>query len=304
MQQLADNLQLQTLVETYLKDIKELIILPHLIWHQIPFAALPLTVPINSQTPENKPSGMMRQAIELFTRLEKKKTTTNVSMPSESEIISTQYLGDKFPIRYIPSSQILQYCQQRPPLDKINYGTVENPNGNLPSVEFECEKIANLHQIPDNQRLKGREQATVKNYRQLAKKVQVLHSSHHASSCLDSPLESILILADGQITLGQIMSPGFRLPHLSGVFLSCCETNLGVASISDDILSLSTGFLCAGARNVVSTLWSVDDLATALFSIFYYQNRQQGLNRPEALKKAQITLRNLPGTTLENDYIS
>ena len=301
LQQLAEKLQLKTLVETYLQDIKELIIIPHLFWHQIPFAALPLTVPIKSQPPENKPSGMMRQVLEIFTRLEKKKTTNNISMPTETEIVSTQYLGDKFPIRYVPSSQILQYCQQRPPLDKINYGTVENPDGSLPSVEFECETIANLHQIPADQRLKGREQATVKNYRQLAKQVQVLHSSHHAQSRLDRPLESILILADGQITLGQIMTPGFRLPNLSDVFLSCCETNLGVASISDDILSLSTGFLCAGARNVVSTLWSVDDLATALFSIFYYQNRQR-LNRPEALKQAQIDLRNLSGQTLASNY--
>ncbi|WP_354634610.1 CHAT domain-containing tetratricopeptide repeat protein [Planktothricoides raciborskii] len=259
LQQLADKLQLKNLVETYLQDIKELIIIPHLFWHQIPFAALPFLTD------------------------------------------ETQYLGDKFPIRYVPSSQILQYCQQRPQLDKINYGTVENPDGSLPSVEFECETIANLHQIPAHQRLKGREQATVKNYRQLAKQVQVLHSSHHAQSRLDNPLESILILADGQITLGQIMTPGFRLPNLSDVFLSCCETNLGVAGISDDILSLSTGFLCAGARNVVSTLWSVDDLATALFSIFYYQNRQR-LNRPEALKKAQIDLRNLSGQTLASNY--
>jgi CHAT domain-containing protein len=305
LQQLAEKLQIKTLVQTYLSGIEELIIIPHLYWHQIPFAALPLAVPtqVNSQPPENQSSGMIRQAIEIFTRLEKKKTTTNMTgIRPESEIISTQYLGDKFRLRYVPSSQILQYCQQRPPLSQINYGTVENPDGSLPSVEFECEKIAQFYNIPANQRLKGREKATVNNYRELAKQVQVLHSSHHASSRLDSPLESVLKLADGDITLGQIMTPGFRLPNLSDVFLSCCETNLGIAGVSDDILSLSTGFLCAGARSVVSTLWSVDDLATALFSIFYYQYRQQGLNRPEALRKAQITLRNLPGKTIETNY--
>ncbi len=82
-----------------------------------------------------------------------------------------------------------------------------------------------------------------------------------------------------------------RLPHLSDVFLSCCETGLGVTEITDDILTLSAGFLCAGARSIVSTLWSVDDLATALFSLFYYQHRQQGKSRPEALQHAQIKLR-------------
>ena len=152
----------------------------------------------------------------------------------------------------------------------LNYGTVENPDGTLPGASYEGEKIAKIYNIPDDNRLKGREQGTVKKYRKLLEKVQVFHSSHHASSRLDSPLESKLILADGTITLGQIMTPGWRLPQLSDIFLSCCETNLGVAQATDDILTLSTGFLCAGARSVVSTLWAVNDLATALFSIFYY----------------------------------
>lgn len=303
LQKLAEKLQLTTLVKNYLTEIEELIIIPHLFWHQIPFSALPLTIPtqVNSQPPENQSSGMIRQVIETFTRLGGGKKTISCTLPTDTEIVSTQYLGDKFRVRYVPSSQILQYCQQRPQLSSIHYGTVENADGTLPNAEFECEQIAKFYNIPANQRLKGRDQATVSNYRQIAKQVQVLHSSHHASSRLDSPLESCLILADGNITLGQIMSPGFRLPNLSDVFLSCCETNLGVAGITDDILSLSTGFLCAGARSVVSTLWSVDDLATALFSIFYYQYCQRGLNRTEALQQAQVKLRNLSGKIIATE---
>jgi CHAT domain-containing protein len=60
--------------------------------------------------------------------------------------------------------------------------------------------------------------------------------------------------------------------------------------------------LCAGARSVVSTLWAVDDLATALFSIFYYQHRQQGKIRPEALQQAQIKLRSLTREHLAQMY--
>ncbi len=308
LQKIAEKLQLTTLVEKHLTNIEELIIIPHLFWHQIPFAALPLTRPTqnNSQPPEIQPSGIIRQVIEIFTRLEKKNNTINniSTIPPETEIMSTQYLGDKFRLRYVPSCQILQYCQQRPPLDKINYGTVENADGTLSGAGFEGEKIAQLYNIPQNQRLRGITQATVKNYRQLANQVQVLHSSHHASSRLDSPLESRLILADGNITLGQIMTPGFRLPNLSDVFLSCCETNLSVVGISDDILSLSTGFLCAGARSVVSTLWSVDDLATALFSISYYRYRRQGKSRSEALQTAQNNLRNLKLAKVKADLAS
>jgi CHAT domain-containing protein len=98
------------------------------------------------------------------------------------------------------------------------------------------------------------------------------------------------------------MTPGWRLPNLSDVFLSCCETSLGLTQITDDVLTLSSGFLCAGARNVVSTLWSVEDLATALFSICYHRYRQQGSCRSSALQQAQEELRSLSGQTLATVY--
>ncbi|MDF0555669.1 CHAT domain-containing protein [Kamptonema sp. UHCC 0994] len=214
-----------------------------------------------------------------------------------------RYLGDKFLIRYAPSCQVLEFCQQRPSLgDNLNCGTIEDATGDLPCASFEGEQLAVLYSIPDDRRLKGRHQATVSNYRELARTVQILHSSHHAQSRLDNPLESTLILGDGCITLGQLMTPAWRFPQLSDVFLSCCETGLGLSEITGDILTFSTAFLSAGARSVISTLWAVDDLATALFSIFYYQEWQQGKNRPEAIRQAQVKLRSLTGDTLAASY--
>jgi CHAT domain-containing protein/TPR repeat protein len=212
-----------------------------------------------------------------------------------------EYLVDRFLIRYTPSCQILDFCHQRPNIDiqGLKYGTIEDATDNLQFARFEGEQIAKMYNIPAEKRLIGSSQATRKNYRQLAEQVQVLHSCHHAQSRLDNPLESELILGDGNITLGQLMSPGWRLPNLLDVFLSCCETNLVTPVLTDDILTLSTGFLCAGARSVVSSLWSVNDLATAFFSIFYYEQRQLNKNRPEALKQAQIKLRELRKTDLE-----
>ncbi|MDZ8223586.1 CHAT domain-containing tetratricopeptide repeat protein [Nostoc sp. ChiVER01] len=230
--ELAARLQIPELISQHLQGIEELILVPHLLLHQIPFAALP--------------AGEYQE-----------------------------YLGDKFLIRYTPSCQILEFCQQRNNVETFNgtslqYGTVEDAEDNLSCARFEGEKLAQMYNIPSENRLIGSSQATCKNYRQLAKKVNVLHSCHHAISRLDNPLESQLKLAHGSITLGQLMTPSWRLPQLVEVFLSCCETNLGIPPLTDDILTLATGFLCAGARSVVSSLWLIDDLATALFSIFYY----------------------------------
>lgn len=256
LHELAERLQITELISQHLQGIEELILVPHLLLHQIPFAALP--------TGEYQ-----------------------------------EYLGDKFLIRYTPSCQILEFCQPHKTVETSNqmslqYGTVEDAEDNLPCARFEGEELAQMYNIPTENRLIGSNQATPQNYRKLAQQVQGLHSCHHAQSRLDNPLESQLTLAHGSsITLGQLMTPSWRLPQLVEVFLSCCETNLGTPSLTDDILTLSTGFLCAGARSVISSLWKVNDLATALFSIFYYQHRKQGQSRPEALQQSQTKLRQL-----------
>ncbi len=247
--ELGDRLQLNDLIARHLHGIEELIIVPHLLLHLIPFGAIAL---------------------------------------------SDSYLGDKFLIRYAPSCQILEFCHQRGEVDveTFQYGTVEDAEDNLPCAAWEGDRLAELLGIPETNRLRGQTQATCHNYRQLAEKVQVLHSCHHAESRLENPLESVLKLGDGNITLGQLMSPGWRLPHLSDVFLSCCETGLGMPPLTDDILTLAAGFLCAGARSVVNTLWGVDDLAAALVCTFYYRRRLQGESRPQALWGAQMELCN------------
>jgi CHAT domain-containing protein len=197
----------------------------------------------------------------------------------------------------------LEYCKNRPPVETpLEYGTAEDATEDLPCSNFEGEQIAQLYQIPENRRYRGRQGATVANYRQLAKQVQGILSTHHAQSRLDNPLQSELLLGNGSITLGELLTPGWRLPQLVDVFLSCCETGLGLPeTLTDDILTLSFGFLCAGARSVVSTLWAVDDLATALFSLFYHRYKKE-LSRPAALRKAQEELRTLTGETLAQAY--
>lgn len=180
-------------------------------------------------------------------------------------------------------------------------GIVEDATEDLPFTSYECETIAQAYQVDGDKRLRGK-QATAINYQQLAQQVHILHSSHHASSNLNNPLASELRLADGSLTLGQLFSPAWRMPNLSDVFASCCEVNFTLTDITDDILTLATGFLCAGARSVVSTLWSVDDFASALLAIFYYDFRRQGLSRSQSLQKAQQKLRNLSGKELKEQY--
>ena len=177
---------------------------------------------------------------------------------------------------------------------------------------FECEQIAKICDIPSDRRIQGSQNANRKNVSaKLLDKTNpthLLHASHHAGSNLDYPLESALQLANQEtITLGQLLSPAWRMKELEEVFLSCCETNLTNPNTNDDILTIGTGFLCAGARGVISTLWSVNAFATALFCIFYYEERKgheekKSCDRPTAIYNAQKRLRKLEGAEFKRDH--
>ena len=79
------------------------------------------------------------------------------------------------------------------------------------------------------------------------------------------------------------------------VVLSGCETALGETVAGEGLLGLSRGFLYAGGRTVISSLWRVDDRASAaLFGHFYRYFLKDGLPPAEALRKAQMDIRGTP----------
>ena len=305
LQELSQRLQLNDLIAKHLTSIEELILIPHLRLHLIPFAALPLANASPTDTLKSPPTDTKAALIDRT--LNQHHTTRGLAFtpkPSPPQPATTPtpttYLGDKFRLRVLPSCQVLNYCHQRPPLPSQTMGIVEDATEDLPFTRYECQTLAETHQVPPERRLRG-SQATLSNYKTLISQVQVIHTSHHASSDLNNPLASKLKLADGELTLGQLLTPGWRMPNLGDVFACCCEVNFTLANITDDILSIATGFLCAGARSVVSTLWSVEDLPSALLAIFYYQNRET-MTRSQALQQAQIKLRTMTGKEFAANY--
>ncbi len=75
------------------------------------------------------------------------------------------------------------------------------------------------------------------------------------------------------------------------VVLSACQTGLGKEVKGEGLIGLTRGFMYAGARRVVVSLWSVNDKATSDLMTKFYRGMLKENERPAAaLRAAQIEM--------------
>jgi CHAT domain-containing protein len=118
-----------------------------------------------------------------------------------------------------------------------------------------------------------------------------------------SPLSCAGVVLAGANTFGQDgVASGealeeLRLHGLRLCVLSACQTGVGEVTEGEGVQSLVRAFHVAGCRNVVASLWDVQDQATAaLMARFYHELWQEGKHPLLALAEAQRYLRQHPET--------
>lgn len=75
------------------------------------------------------------------------------------------------------------------------------------------------------------------------------------------------------------------------VVLSACRTALGKEISGEGLIGLTRGFMYAGAKSVIASLWDVRDEATAeLMKRFYQKMLKEGQSPSAALRAAQISI--------------
>ncbi|MBW4594937.1 MAG: CHAT domain-containing protein [Brasilonema angustatum HA4187-MV1] len=83
----------------------------------------------------------------------------------------------------------------------------------------------------------------------------------------------------------------FNLSHYELVSLSACETAVtGNQTISTEYVGLVSGFVRQGVAHVVSTLWRVESVSSALFMMEFYRQLNRDIEPTTALRQTQIWL--------------
>ena len=71
------------------------------------------------------------------------------------------------------------------------------------------------------------------------------------------------------------------------VVLSACETAVGKERMGEGAMSIARAFKYAGAKNLVSSLWKVDDHATKEIMVKFYEKLAEGMGKADALAEAK-----------------
>ncbi|MBI2891194.1 MAG: CHAT domain-containing protein [Nitrospirae bacterium] len=211
-----------------------------------------------------------------------------------------RYLVERWSVSYLPSASALPlYLEGKPrPLNRLlALGNPKTDRPPLPQSEAEVRAVARHFRKADV--LVG-ESASRGRLLAMADQADALLISAHAELLPDSPLDSPMYLAsgpgeEGKLTVADLF--GLRLkPDL--VVMSGCQTALGTGPSGADLgrgdewVSLARGFLQAGVRTVVGTLWRVPDQVTPEVVAGFFERINNGESRAAALRGAQKDLTN------------
>ncbi|KAJ6575609.1 CHAT domain-containing protein [Mycena vulgaris] len=169
----------------------------------------------------------------------------------------------------------------------------------LRGVHQEVENILSIFNTPDVHCLEGQE-ATVDAVKQELQNCAFIHLACHGKQDLAEPTKSHLQLYGGILELETILQ--MPLSNAEFVFLAACQTAMGDSELVNESFHLGGGFIAAGFRGAIGTLWSIYDtdgplVAQVVYSHLFRDGQQsQATDAAEALQLAvnELKARKVP----------
>lgn len=216
-------------------------------------------------------------------------------------------LIDRYRVSYAPSIKVFQHCQEQARHARADgFFAVSNPTDDLDLADSEVAAIAESFQADVVVLRSG--DATKEKVLAQASGYGYVHFSCHGKYDWEEPYHSALFLSgypknvrEGSallqeqraLTLAEVQAK-MDLRQTRLITLSACETGLSeaIGYRAEEFIGLPAGFLLAGVSGVVSSLWPVPALATALLmEQFYWNHRNKKMDPASALREAQIRVR-------------
>jgi CHAT domain-containing protein/Tfp pilus assembly protein PilF len=257
----------------------------------IPFAALPLP-DAPEYTPLLAKSEVLTQPSASSISVLRQQTQGRSLAPKTLALLADPVYTASDP-RVIQRKAVPLPVELASTLRSLNRSDIER----LPHTRREAEAILAL--VPDRDRNAVFDFAADRNWSvspQLSQ-YRILHFATHGFANPVNPELSGVVLS--LVNTNGLSRPGFlRLNDIFNlnlpvelVVLSACQTGLGENINGEGLVGLTRGFMYAGARRLVVSLWNVDDAATAdLMASMYRKILQENMTPAAALRAAQLEM--------------
>jgi len=206
-------------------------------------------------------------------------------LPYHALFDGSRFLIDDFTVSYAPSANAFCKSMQRSPNRKNRALVMGLPDRRAPYIEQEIHSVTKL--LPQPIQCTG-DSATQAVLKQFGAQSRYIHIASHSRFRSDNALFSSIQLFDSQLSV-------FDVSHLEIcadlVALSGCSTGVSRVLEGDEPVGMARGFLLAGARAVMMTLWDVHDRSTAEFMRSFYSFLGAGSSTEYVLRRAMIQLR-------------
>jgi CHAT domain-containing protein len=208
------------------------------------------------------------------------------------------FVIDRYPIHYLESATLARYVRTgkaEPLHGEARVLALANPPATKerPALPFTGKEVDVMGRYFTKVSAAEGPNASEALVKSAADAYDVLHIASHGEFLPSAPAESRLLLAatdgqDGNLSVSEIFGMTTRAKLVT---LSACETGLGKISAADEIIGMDRAFFYAGANTVVSSLWRISDVASAVTMKRFYRYLSEGKDKAEALRQAQITVR-------------
>ncbi|KPJ52827.1 hypothetical protein AMJ39_06775 [candidate division TA06 bacterium DG_24] len=203
-------------------------------------------------------------------------------VPFHAVFDGEQFLIDRHEVRYSPSATVLRLCDGDGQEDEQRLLILGVDGNGAPHISTEVEQIARIY---DDALLFVGNEAGVDKLRQHGRDGRMIHLACHGVFRGGNPMFSSLKLADGWLNIYDLYD--LRL-DASLVTLSGCQTGVGKVLRGDELVGLVRGFLHAGVRSLVVSLWQVHDESTAIIMGNFYRRLKAGHSKSGSLRGAML----------------
>ena len=197
------------------------------------------------------------------------------------------YLLKKTTINYAYSAAILIQETTRVQTEKKNiigfFPIFKKNHRGLSELDFTLQEAKGIQHELNGSFLLGKK-ASKRVFDQQAKNFAIIHLSTHAAAG-DFYTPPSIEFFDETLYLPEIY--GYKL-DTDLLILSACETGLGTLRKGEGVMSLARGFSYAGVKNIIVSLWKVNDKSTEELMVGFYKNYQKNGSKSAALHTSKL----------------